>query len=217
MSYIYPPPIRFVVIERARGYSSGFSRILDETRYFNAVMVLRGSGRGTIAIIPNDDIASRRTWTVITAPVTGTAPTCVSDWDDSTYCEWSVAAGATTNLLQLDLGVSMYGILRLRHYTSSSLMYSQVYVSNDATTWTNILNRYAVGTVEDFIYVAGYRYLRFTGNNRDTTYSQRIRIYSVEFYPDYPLTYTRTLSAVSGRVAVFVYGAYYQLLEVISL
>ena len=208
---------RFVIIERARGYSSSFSKIYDEARFINAVLYLLGSGRGAIAVIPDDDIVYNKTWTVITAPVSGTAPDCVTDHNDSTNCSWNVNPSSFIDLLSVDLGSQATGILRIVHYTTDAYLTVRLSVSNDNVTWTEIWNAYSsAGVTESFIYINGYRYLKFSFRN---TYSSAITgyLYSIEFYPDTILSISRSFSNVVKRVVVFVYGAYYQFLEVISL
>jgi len=231
MSYSYPPfpasdiwsyPVRklterFAVIERSRGYSSGLSKIYDEIRFINAILYLLGSGRGAIVIIPDDDIAYNKTWTVITAPNTGTAPTCVTDHNDSTNCSWSVGASAVTDLLSVDLGASMTGALRIVYRTNYTDLYVEVYVSNDNATWTKIYSvASGISIYDDFVYINNYRYIKISFNNTATV-SHAGDIFSIEFYPDTTLSISRSFSSVSKRITVFVYGAYYQLLEVISL
>jgi len=208
---------RFVIIERARGYSSGLSKIYDEARFINAILYLLGSGRGAIVLIPDDDIAYNKTWTVITAPVTGTAPDCVSDRNDDTYCSWSVGASAVTDLLRVDLGASLTGALRIRYRTNYTNLYAEVYVSNDNTTWTKIYSVVSgISIYDDFVYVNGYRYIKISFNNTATV-SQAGDIFSIEFYPDTVLPISKALNNIAKRVVVFVYASYYQLLEVISL
>jgi len=229
--HTYPPPVqasdvwsypartlteRFVVIERARGYSGGISKVFDERRHFKCVLLFRGSGRGAIAIIPDEDIAYNKTWSVITAPSSGTAPGCVTDKDDSTYCEWSVGANATVDVLQVDLGATTTGFLRFYWYTEGPRI--RVSGSNDGSTWALIaeINRPTSGLYEDFAYVGGYRYLRFGFYNPLTaTY---IAYYNtIELYPDAVLTFSRAFDGVNKRVVGLVYGAYYQLLEVVTI
>jgi len=206
---------RYYVTERARGYSSGFSKIYDEGRFINAVLYLLGSGRGAIVLIPDDDIAYNKTWTVITAPGSGTAPSCVTDHNDSTNCGWSVGASSSIDLLSVDLGSQMNGILRFVHYTTSAYLTVRLSVSNDNVTWTEIWSAYSTSFTETFVYINGYRYLKFSFRN---TYSSAITgyLYSIEFYPDTILSISRSFSNVVKRVAVFVNNAYYQLLEVIT-
>jgi hypothetical protein len=208
---------RFVVIERARGYSSGFSRIYDESRFVNAVLYLLGSGRGYIAVIPEDDIAYNKTWTVITTPSSGTAPACVTDHDDTTYCEWTLAGYATVGCLQLDLGSPMYGAVRALWYSYLNNFHLRIDVSNDGTTWTRIYSATQnVYVAEAFAYAAGYRYIRFSLYNASSS-TQNSRLYTCEFYPDTTLPTTKSFSNATKRIMVFVYGSYYQLLEVITL
>jgi len=231
VSYVYPyavtpadvwnHPTRrlthyFVAFERARGYSGGVSKVFDESRHFKCVMLFRGSGMGAIAIIPDDDIAYNKTWSVLTTPLSGTAPGCVTDRDDSTYCEWSVEAGATVDVLQVDLGTVTTGFLRFYWYTGLPTLY--VSGSNDGSTWTLIAEilKSTAGTYEDFVYVGGYRYLRFGFRNKQTT-AYNARYYTIELYPDVALPFSRTFDDVNKRVVGLVYGAYYQLLEVVTI
>jgi len=208
---------RFGIIERARGYSSGFSRIYDEARFINAVLYLLGSGRGAIAVIPDDDIAYNKTWTVITAPETGTAPDCVTDHNDSTYCSWTISASSLVDLLRVDLGASMTGVLRILQYYSSSAFYTKVNVSNDGSTWTEIYSESASGVIKEiFVYINGYRYIKFSFQNTFTS-ALTGNIYSIEFYPDTVLPISKAFNNIGKRIAVFVNNSYYQLLEVISL
>jgi len=203
---------RFTIIERARGYSSGLSKVLDETRYFTKLAIL-GSGRGAIIRYPDDDIAPSKAWTVITTPTDGVAPGCVTDHNDSTRCCWDIPASTESDLLMVDLGSSMTGILRIIILTG---MTCKVYASNDKTTWTNVFSQAPGGNpVEYFIYINGYRYLKFSIQNPETS-TYKGYWYTIEFYPDNPLPYSRDL-AYSGRVWVFVYNGYYQLLEVVSV
>jgi len=206
---------RFTVIERGKGYTSGVSIVLDETRYFNT-LVLLGSGRGAIVIYPNEDIAPSKSWTVITSPSTGTAPACVTDRDDSTYCEWFVGASVEIGVLMLDLGSPMRGFLRVVHLSAGGA-YTRVYVSNDASTWTKIFDTSTAGNVNtNIIYVDGYRYIKFSFYNSSTTTSATCRLYTVMFFIDSALPFTRSLNS-STRVVCYVYNAYYQLLEVIAV
>jgi len=209
---------KHVIIERARGYSSGYSKIYDETRYINALFYLVGSGRGAISIIPDDDIAASKTWTVIKAPSSGTAPSCVTDHDDSTYCSWSAPASAVTDLLQVDLGSAMYGVFRLLAYFYSSGMTWRVYASNDGSTWSLIgdLSSSSSGTNEKLLYINGYRYVKISVNITGSS-SVTVNANSVEFYPDTTLPYTRALISLNKRLVVFVNNSYYQLLEVVSV
>jgi len=232
MSYIYPYVAgpsdiwnyptrklteRFVIIERARGYSSGFSKIYDEARFINAILYLLGSGRGAIAVVPDDDIAYNKTWSVITAPSIGTAPDCVVDHNDDTSCRWIVGASAVTDLLSVDLGASLTGALRIRHKTDTTNVYTEIYVSNDNATWTKIYSVAPGASIYDnFVYVNGYRYIKISLNNTETI-SQAGNIFSIEFYLDTVLSISRAFKNVVKRVVVFVNNAYYQLLEVISL
>lgn len=223
MSTIYPPisavpAQKYVVIERARGYSSSWSNVYDESRYINATLYLFGSGRGAITLIPDDDVAASKTWTVLKTPDSGTAPNCVTDRNDSTYCSWSAPASAETDLLRVDLGSAMYGTLRLLAYFYSSSMAWRVYVSNDGSTWSLVGDLFSTssGTNERLVYINGYRYLKISVNNTSTS-AITVSANSVEFYPDTALPYSRSLSGLSKRLAVFVYNAYYQLLEVVSL
>jgi len=208
---------KHVIIERARGYSSGYSKIYDETRYINALFYLFGSGRGAITLIPDDDIAASKTWTVIKAPSSGTAPSCVTDHNDSTSCSWSVGSGVT-DLLQVDLGSAMYGVLRLYAFVNTSSIYWRVSGSNDGTTWTVIgdLTGSPGNVSELFSYISGFRYVKISFNN-NTTSSYTASLYTAEFYPDTALPYSRALSGLTKRLVVFVYGSYYQFLEVISV
>jgi len=202
---------RYYVTERARGYSSGYSKIYDEVRFINAVLHLLGSGRGAIVLIPDDDIAYNKTWTVITAPSSGTMPSCVADHNDDTSCSWSL--GAITDLFSVDLGAPLSGLLRF--LTSADQNPTVViYGSNDGTTWTKI-NSYALSAVktETLDYISGYRYLKFSAGLAATG---TLYVYSFEFYPDIALSTSRALFNLVKRLVVFVYGAYYQLLEVIT-
>jgi len=208
---------KYVIIERARGYSSGLSKVYDITGYLNTRMILLGIGRGAITIIPDDDIAYNKTWTVLTQPSSGTAPNCVTDHNDSTACQWSIGSGATVDCLQLDLGSSMYGVVRGVWYSYGNTFYLKIYVSNDGSTWTQIYSATSASNVtEAFAYVAGYRYIKFSLYNASSA-TQTSALYTAEFYPDTTLPYSRTFLGVGKRVAAFVYNAYYQLLEVISI
>jgi len=174
---------------------------LDETRYFNALMLLRGTGRGTIVVIPTDDIAPKALWTVIKAPNVGIAPDCVRDWDDHTYCMWEISASSSVDVLEVDLGEPVHGFIRL----VSSSGEVQVYASNDKFTWTLVLDVSSPSS-ESFGYVAGYRYLKLTCYNSASALALRT-INSAEFYPAYPLPYARNLN-VGGRVVALVYNSY---------
>ena len=208
---------RYYVTERARGYSSGYSKIYDEVRFINAVLHLLGSGRGAIVLIPDDDIAYNKTWTVITAPDSGTAPGCVTDHNDSTYCSWTISASSLVDLLSVDLGASMNGALRIVHYHSTTAVFTKVYVSNDGSTWTEIFSQSTSGFIKEiFVYVNGYRYIKFSFQNTDVS-ALTGSIYSIEFYLDNALSYSRAFNNIGKRVAVFVNNSYYQFLEVISL
>ena len=229
--HTYPPPVqasdvwsypartlteRFVVIERARGYSGGTSKVFDERRHFKCVLLFRGSGRGAIAIIPDEDIAYNKTWSVLTAPSSGTAPDCVTDRDDTTYCRWSVEANTIVDVLRVDLGTATTGFLRLYWFTNAPLL--RVFGSNDGLAWTLIVEIYKQfsGEYEDFVYVGGYRYLRFGFRNSEAS-AYTAGCYAIELYPDATLPFTRTLDDVNKRVVGLVYGAHYQLLEVITI
>ena len=205
---------RFVVIERARGYSSGFSKIFDETRFFNAVLYLRGSGYGTVAVIPDDDTISQYSLTALTAPSSGTFPDCVTDHRDDTYCGWTM--GISLDIVRLDVGSST-ALLLLRVYDSSTISNGSVYLygSNDATTWSSIASWTRGGWAEYLIIVTGYRYYKINFNPGTATATYHIA--SLETYPVYTLPHQRTLRDIRGRVVACVSGAHYQLLEVITI
>jgi len=209
---------RFVVIERARGFSSGFSKIYDETRFVNAILYLLGSGRGVIAIVPDDDIAYNKTWTVITAPKTGRAPTCLNDRDDSTYCVWSIPATTESDLVSIDFGSAVSGVFRFYHYESSfpSGSVHRIYGSNDGTTWTKLIEVSWITGREEWGYVSGYRYYKLSSYNAGAS-AYDVQFNMLEFYPDYALSYSKTFSNVSKRIVSFINNAYYQLLEVVTI
>jgi len=230
MSYIYPSGVspndvwnyptrtlteRFGIIERARGYASGFSKIYDETRFINAVLYLLGNNRGAIVVIPDDDIAYNKIFTILYTPSNGSAPSCFTDHNDTTGCGWYNVPTSLTDYFYVDMGSEWSGILRLLINFGYNGGYA-IYGSNDASTWTQIYSSTtSSGTYEWFFYVSGYRYYKFSayisasGNN--------LVIYSFEAYPDYALSYSKALNNLVRRIAVFVYNTYYQLLEVISL
>jgi len=234
MSYSYPPfpasdvwsyPVRklterFVVIERARGYSSGLSKIYDERRFVNGIIYLLGSGRGGIIVIPNDDVVRNKTFTLIKSVASGTFPQCITDWDDATYCQWSSILAGDNDLFYVDMGVSWSGILRVYVYNSGITGSLVIYGSNDASTWTQVssLSLPASGAFGDlFFYVSGYRYYKVTVSASSVVSGAYLNIYSFEAYLDSSLPLNRSFTNQGIRLAVFVYGAYYQLLEVISL
>jgi len=210
-----PPQQQRVAFERARGYSGGVSKVFDETRHFKCVMLFRGSGRGVIAIIPDEDIAYNKTWSVLAAPSSGTAPGCVTDRNDTTGCSWSVGANTTVYVLQVDLGTATTGFLRFHWYTNAPLL--RVSGSKDSYAWTLITEiSKSSGVYEDFVYVDGYRYLRFGFSNPGAT-AYTAGYHTIELYPDAALTFAKILDGVNKRVVGLVYGAHYQLIEVITI
>jgi hypothetical protein len=210
-----PPQQQRVAFERASGYSGGVSKVFDGTRHFKCVMLFRGSGRGVIAIIPDEDIAYNKTWSVLVAPSSGTAPGCVTDRDDTTGCGWSVGANTAVDVLRVDLGAATTGFLRFHWYTTAPSL--RVSGSKDSYAWTLITEiSKSSGVYEDFVYVDGYRYLRFGFRNPEATaYSAGYR--TIELYPDVALPFAKILDGVNKRVVGLVYGAHYQLIEVITI
>jgi len=212
---------RFVIIERARGYSSSFSKIYDEARFINAVLYLLGSGRGAIVLIPDDDVAYNKTFTLLRSVASGTFPQCITDWNDATYCQWSITTYLTTDLFYVDMGASWSGMIRAYVYNSGITgLNLLIFGSNDASTWTQVssVSGPESGAYGDiFSYVSGYRYYKFSTSASLVASGAYLNVYSFEAYPDSSLSLNRSFIGRSVRLAVFVYGAYYQLLEVISL
>jgi hypothetical protein len=208
------------VIERARGYSSGFSKIYDETRFVNGIIYLLGSGRGSISVIPSDDNAYNKTFTLIKAVASGTFPSCITDWNDATYCQWSITTYLTTDLFYVDMGASWSGAIRAYVYNNGiSGLNLLIFGSNDASTWTQISS--VAGPVsgaygDTFSYVSGYRYYKLSTSASSVATGAFINIYSFEAYPDSSLPFNRSFTGRSIRLAVFVYSSYYQLLEVVT-
>jgi hypothetical protein len=217
------PPITLVsgssktVIERANGYNANGTKIYDATRAYNALMQLFGNGYGTIAQIPDDDIAPSKTFTQITAPTSGTFPTNLTDHNDSTNVTWSIAASTTSDLFTLDLGSSIISLIRI-YAAVGSPTYNTflVYGSNDNTTWTQLATlSYSTSNVavESLILAVNYRYIKITAKNTATA-AWNFIVYSVEAYQGYALPFNKSVS-YNGRLIVYIQG-YYQLLEVIS-
>jgi len=208
-----------IVIERARGYSSGVSKIVDERRFVNGVLYLWGSGKGCIVIVPDDDIISQYTLTVVTAPTSGTAPTCFTDHNDATECYWTIPSSATVDIVRIDVGSSSVGLV-LRFCTKGGVgnaITLYVHGSNDGTTWTQLY--YQVLTtinMEIFWYVAGYRYYKISAYNSNAA-DVNYYLASLETYPVSSLPCSRKFSNIGARIVVFVYNGYYQLLEVVSV
>jgi hypothetical protein len=204
---------KFTIIERAKGYTSGGSKVLDDTRLFNGVIVIRGSGYGCIAKYYDDDVVPSKTFTAITTPSGGTFPSDLIDHNDSTGCQWSISS-TTTDLFRVDFGSSVTGFLRVVATGTSSGATLIVYGSNDGTTWTQIASvTHGLSVVDIAVFVGGYRYVKiseYAGASYTAT------IYTVEFYPAGPLPVSRSFSNLAGRVLVYVNG-YYQVLEVISV
>jgi len=212
---------RFVIIERARGYSSGLSKIYDETRFINAILYLLGNNRGAIIIFPDDDIAYNKTFSALTTPSSGAFPSCVTDHNDSTYCQWTFGATGTYDLVSLDMNSQIFGILRINlylYYTSGTLI---VYGSNDGSTWTQIFSLYVSGgnSYDLWIYVAspGYRYYKITYSTSSVSAGNYFNLNSIEYYLDSALPTSRSFSNIVKNIKVWVYNSYYQLLEVISI
>jgi len=210
---------RFAVIERARGYSSGLSKLVDEKRFVNAVLYLWGSGKGGIVIIPDDDTISQYTLTVVSAPTRGTAPVCFTDHNDATDCYWTISAGATADIVMIDVGSSSVELF-LRLYTKSDVSNTitlYVYGSNDGTTWTQQYSQVLPTSYTDiFYYVTGYRYYKISAYNSAAT-NYTFYLASLETYPVSSLPCSRKFSNTAARIVVLVYNAYYQLLEVVSV
>jgi len=208
---------RYVVIERARGYSSGFSKIYDERRWINSTFKLFGSGRGNISVIPYDDVARNKTFTLIKSVASGTFPQCITDWDDTTYCQWTSILAGANDLFYVDMGASWSGMLRAYVYNSGITGSLVIYGSNDASTWASIssLGLPTSGTSGDlFFYVSGYRYYKVTISVSSAASGAYLNIYSFEAYSDVSLPIYRDFINQNIRLAVFVYGAHYQFLEV---
>ena len=206
-----------VGIERARGYSSDFSKLVDETRFVNGVLYLLGIGKGAIVIPPEGDVMPEYTLTALTPPASGSFPACITDHDDSTACSWNISP-YVTDILQVDVNSPNVGLL-LRVYSMANNPANLIILgSNDGTTWSRVgaagagQNSYNEG----LIFATGYRYykgiadgLNYTG----TTYY----LASFEGYMAYPLPRSRVFNNFLGRIIIFVYNAYYQLLEVVSV
>ena len=207
-----PVSERLVIFERARGYTSSASKVLDETRIFNGVIRVHGSGYGAIARYWADDIAPSRTFKAIATPLGGgTFPTDLIDHDDSTGCQWSVT-GVPTDLFTIDFGSSVTGFLRVVASGGGTGTTLIVYGSNDGTTWTQISSvQHGTAKTEIAVFVNGYRYVKIGGVSGPT-----ITIYTVEFYPATSLPTSRSFSNVTSRVFVFAIG-YYHVFEVITV
>lgn len=207
---------KYVVFERARGYKHVGGVIFDEIRYFNSEMRLLGKGKGTIAIIPDEDIANSKKWTVLSAPLGGTAPNCVTDHDDSSYCEWKVGGFSAVEALKLDLSSPMHGCLRMR--IGIVPCHIEVYVSYDDSNYIHIGSyRSEDAPTDHFVSINGFRYIKFLFYNANRT-SCHAYLYSIEFYPYSALPLSRKFTDVGARVIAAV-GAdtYYQLLELMTL
>jgi len=210
---------RFTVIERSKGWVTGVSKIVDELRFVNAVLHLRGSGKGCIVIVPDDDIISQYTLTVVTAPTSGTAPVCFTDHNDATECYWTISAGATADIVTIDVGSSSVELF-LRFVTKCSSVNAitlYLYGSNDRTTWTQLYSLVlSIGNSEVFYYATGYRYYKFSAYN-STTGDAYYYLASLEAYPASSLPCSRKFSNTVARIVVLGYKAYWQLLEVVSV
>jgi len=190
----------------------GDCKLYDSSGTFNCVVELDGVGKGAVFIVPSDDIAAGKSWSVLTSPNIGTAPSCVTDHNDDTYCQWYVDVGSLVNFLQLDLGTPMYGYLRfVAMLTPAATSYFSVRVSNDGSTWTEIYQWNPSTRSETINYINGYRYIRFAGVNVSSTSMASMFIYSAEFYQARDLSFSRTLSNVSGRLVIYVHNAQYML------
>jgi len=217
-SIVCPQVARYAVFERAKGYSSSFSKIYDEVRWINAVLMLLGSGIGNISVVPADDVAYNKTYKAVNNPSSGTFPSCITDHNDTTYCSWS---GGTLpyDLFYVDMGSAWSGMIRVYQYNYSlTSPYLKVYGSNDASTWTLVSTvAIASGYAEAFTYVSGYRYYKVTVDAQGYSGGWYVNIYSFEAYPSTSLPINRQFTNQGVRVVVFVYNSYYQLLEVISI
>ena len=210
---------RLLVIERAKGYSSLLSKIYDDTRLLNSMFYLLGSGRGNIVLVPSEDIAYNKTYTAIKSVASGTFPSCITDHDDTTYCQWTTLGATTTDILSVDMGSTFSGALRVYLYEYNlATMNLYFYGSNDNSTWTQVASVLALssGTMYDLlVYVSGYRYYKISESCSSAGSGNYLNIYSFEAYPDTTLPVSRSLQNTRSRILVFVYGSYYQLLEVI--
>lgn len=212
---------RFGIIERARGYASGLSKIYDETRFINGILYLFGNGRGAIVIVPDDDIAYSKTFTLIKAVASGTFPSCVTDHNDTTYCQWSFPTYLPTDYFYIDMGGIWSGVIRVYIYNSGATgLNILINGSNDARTWTQVASvpGPASGAYGDvFLYVSGYRYYTFSTSASSLASGAYFNLYSYEAYPDTALSITRSFSNLGKRIVAYVYASYYQLLEVITI
>ena len=206
-----------VGIERARGYSSGFSKLVDEKRFVNGVLYLLGIGNGAIVIPPEGDVMPGYTLTALTPPASGSFPACITDHDDSTACSWNIGS-YLTDILQVDVNSPNVGLLLRVYSMANNPVNLRIFGSNDGTTWSYLgdagagVNSYG----EALVFVTGYRYYKGVAdglNYTGTTYY----LASFEGYKAYPLPCSRVFNKFLGRIIIFVYNAYYQLLEVVGV
>jgi hypothetical protein len=210
---------RHLVIERAKGYSSLLSKIYDDTRFLNSMFYLLGSGRGNIVLVPSEDIAYNKTYTAIKSVASGTFPSCITDHDDTTNCQWTSIPATTTDILSVDMGSTFTGALRVYLYDYNlANLNIYFYGSNDNSTWTQVVSVLALLSETKYdllVYVSGYRYYKIATSYYSAGSNYYLSIYSFEAYPDTTLPVSRSFQNTRSRIIAYVYGSYYQLLEVI--
>ena len=156
-----------------------YSSPLPSSYKFDAELILYGKNIGNIIKIPDDDIAVGK-WQVLTNPDYGTAPDCIADHNDDTYCQWTVPIYKYVDILMLDLGEQMSGIIR---YVYSDYLDLIFYTSNDGVTWNRVAEWPAMNSpTEYFQVIIDSRYIKFTlYNGISDPFTFTIR--SLEFYP----------------------------------
>lgn len=152
---------------------------LPSSYMFDAELILYGKNIGNIIKIPDDDIAVGK-WQVLTNPDFGTAPNCIADHNNDTYCQWTLPMNKEVDIFMLDLGKQMSGIIRFVYSNYLDLIF---YTSNDGVTWNRVAEWPALSSpTEYFQVIIDSRYIKlalYNGISDQFTFTIR----SLEFYP----------------------------------